>query len=67
MTGIRILIADDYVDWRNQIRLVLQARPELQVICEVGDGEEAAQKAGELKPDVILLDIGLAVSRVTTG
>jgi len=56
---IRILLADDYKDWRNQVRSLLQARPELQVICEASDGSEAVQKAEELKPDLILLDIGL--------
>jgi CheY-like chemotaxis protein len=56
---IRILVVDDYKDWRDQVRLLLRARPELQIICEVSDGQEAVQKAEELKPDLILLDIGL--------
>lgn len=38
---------------------MLQTRPELRVVAEVGDGLEAVQKAQELKPDLILLDIGL--------
>ena len=38
---------------------MLQKHRELQVIAEVGDGLEAVQKAGKLKPDLILLDIGL--------
>jgi DNA-binding NarL/FixJ family response regulator len=38
---------------------MLQERPELQVIGEASDGLEAVQKAEELKPDLILLDIGL--------
>jgi len=38
---------------------MLQTRPELRVVAEVGDGLEAVQKAEELKPDLILLDIGL--------
>jgi DNA-binding NarL/FixJ family response regulator len=59
LSSTRILIADDYEDWRNQVRLLLQSRPELQVICEVTDGSEAVQKAEELKPDLILLDVGL--------
>ena len=59
MSSIRILVADDYEGWRRLARLLLQARPELQVICEVSDGSEAVQKAEELKPDLILLDIGL--------
>jgi DNA-binding NarL/FixJ family response regulator len=39
--------------------LLLQPRPESQVIAEASDGLEAVQKAEDLKPDVILLDIGL--------
>jgi len=57
--SIRILIVDDYEDWRRTVRLLLSERPELQVISEVSDGVEAVQKAGELRPDLILLDIGL--------
>ena len=38
---------------------MLQKGPQLQVICEVSDGLEAVQKAEELQPDLILLDIGL--------
>src|SRR5438309_6567457 len=56
---IRILIGDDYEGWRRQARLLLQARPEWQVIAEALDGSEAIQKAEELKPDLIVLDIGL--------
>jgi DNA-binding NarL/FixJ family response regulator len=56
---IRILLADNYEEWRRQVCLLLQERPELQVVCEVSDGLAAVQKAGELKPDLILLDIGL--------
>src|SRR6267142_6896330 len=56
---IKVLIVDDYEDWRRTVRLLLYERPELQVISEVSDGVEAVQKAGELKPDLILLDIGL--------
>jgi len=57
--SIRILIADDYEGWRRQVRLLFQARPEWQVIDEASDGSEAVQKAEELKPDLILLDISL--------
>ena len=59
LSSIRILVADDYEGWRRQACLLLQARPELQVICEASDGSEAVQKAEVLKPDLIFLDIGL--------
>ena len=59
LAAIRILIVDDFKDWRLQVRLLFQARPEWQVIAEASDGSEALQMAEELKPDLILLDIGL--------
>jgi Response regulator containing a CheY-like receiver domain and an HTH DNA-binding domain len=51
---IRILIADDFKDWRRQVLLLFQERPEWQVIAEAADGTEAIQRAEELKPDLIL-------------
>jgi DNA-binding NarL/FixJ family response regulator len=59
LSSLRILVVDDFKDWRNQVRLLLQERPKWHVISEATDGLEAVQKAGELKPDLILLDIGL--------
>jgi len=59
LSSIRILIADDYEGWRRQVRSLFQSRPEWQVIAEAVDGSEAVQKAEELKPDLIVLDIGL--------
>jgi DNA-binding NarL/FixJ family response regulator len=59
LTSIRILIADDFKDWRRQVLLLFKTRPEWQVIAEAADGPEAIQKAEELKPELIVLDIGL--------
>ena len=56
---IRVLVVDDFENWRRQVRLVLQVRPAWQVVAEASDGSEAVQKAEELKPELILLDIGL--------
>jgi len=50
---------EDFEPFRQIIRSILEKRPELQVIGEVSDGLEAIQKAEELKPDLILLDLGL--------
>jgi DNA-binding NarL/FixJ family response regulator len=59
LSSIRVLIADDYEGWRRQVRSLFQARPEWQVIAEAVDGPDAIQRAEELKPDLIVLDIGL--------
>jgi DNA-binding NarL/FixJ family response regulator len=59
LSSIRILVADDFEVWRRQVLLLLQARPQWQVIAEASDGSEAVHKAADLKPDLILLDIGL--------
>jgi DNA-binding NarL/FixJ family response regulator len=56
---VRILVVDDYEPFRRFLREKLQARPELHVIGEASDGSQAIQKAEELQPDLILLDIGL--------
>jgi hypothetical protein len=58
-SSIRVLVVDDFENWRRQVRLVLQARPEWQVISDASDRLEAVQKAQDLKPEIILLDIGL--------
>ena len=56
---MRVLIVEDFVPFRQFICSTLAKKPELQVIGEASDGLEAVQKADELKPDLILLDIGL--------
>jgi DNA-binding NarL/FixJ family response regulator len=50
---------DDYDPFRRFICSTLRKRPELQIVGEVSDGLEAVQKAEELQPDLIVLDIGL--------
>jgi len=55
----RILIAEDFPAFRRFISSTLGESLDLRVIAEVSDGLEAVQKAAELKPDLILLDIGL--------
>src|SRR5207253_174153 len=54
-----ILVVHDYEPWRRFVSTTLQKQPKLQVIGEALDGLEAVQKAQQLQPDLILLDIGL--------
>jgi DNA-binding NarL/FixJ family response regulator len=57
----RVLVVDDYQPWLRLIRSMLPEAWELRVIAEASDGREAVQKALQLQPDLILLDIGLPV------
>ena len=59
MPFLRALIVEDYEPFRRFVCLALQQRAEFQIIGEVSDGLEAVQRAQELQPDLILLDIGL--------
>jgi DNA-binding NarL/FixJ family response regulator len=59
LSTVRILVVDDFEIFRQFVVEVLGKRPELQVVGEASDGLEALQKAVELRPDLILLDIGL--------
>jgi len=56
---IKLLLVDDYQPVRKQICSVLEKRAEFQIIAEAADGLDAIQKAKELQPDLIVLDIGL--------
>jgi DNA-binding NarL/FixJ family response regulator len=58
-SSVRILLVDDYEPWRKNISSELRKMSEFQIVGEVADGVEAVQRAQELKPDLILLDIGL--------
>jgi DNA-binding NarL/FixJ family response regulator len=59
MPSIRVLVVEDFAPFRDFIRSTLGKRPDLQIIGEVADGLEAVQQAAALKPDLVLLDIGL--------
>ena len=58
-TTLRILVADDHEVARNGIRAVLETRPGWEVCGEAKDGREAVDLADKLKPNVVLMDIGM--------
>jgi DNA-binding NarL/FixJ family response regulator len=53
----RILIADDQALVRGGLRMILDAQPDLEVVGEAADGREALQRARELSPDLVLMDV----------
>jgi DNA-binding NarL/FixJ family response regulator len=54
---IRVLIADDQALVRSGFRMILEARDDLEVVGEAGDGEQAIRLAGQTRPDVVLMDV----------
>ena len=59
MRKIRILLADDHKLMRSGLRLLVEQQPDLTVVGEANDGREAVSLAKSLKPDVIVMDIGM--------
>src|SRR6266550_7100750 len=59
LSTIHALVVDDFEPFRRVVCSTLRRRPGLQVVGEASDGLEAVQKAAGLKPDLILLDVGL--------
>ena len=59
MDPIRILLADDHAMVREGTREILDHYPDLDVVGEAEDGDQAVQLAIQLQPDVILMDIGM--------
>lgn len=57
MRPLRILMADDHDLMRRGLRALLESHPGWQVCGEAQTGREAVAKAGELKPDIVILDI----------
>ena len=56
---IRVVIADDHAIFRTGVRLLLEAEPDVEVVGEAANGDEAVELAQSLQPDVVLMDIAM--------
>jgi len=59
VTKIRVLLADDHSVLRAGLVALLEAEPDIEVVGEAGDGYECIDKALDLEPDVILMDVNM--------
>ena len=62
MASIRVLIADDHAVLRAGLRMLLGAQPDMEVVGEAADGDEAVRKVLETRPDIALIDITMPVT-----
>ncbi len=60
MKPITVLVVDDHALVREGLRSCLGSEPDIEVVGEASSGEEAVEKAGKLRPDVILMDLIMA-------
>jgi DNA-binding NarL/FixJ family response regulator len=58
---ISVLVVDDQELMRMGLKMVLGAHPDIEVIGEAGNGDEAVRRASELRPDVVLMDVRMPV------
>ena len=56
-TTIRVLLADDHPILRDGLATVLDEEPDIEVVGQAGDGQEAVELARKLHPDVVIMDI----------
>lgn len=54
---IRVLVVDDHALFRRGLEIVLAQEEDIQVVGEAGDGAEAVDKAADLLPDIVLMDV----------
>ena len=61
MTSTRLLIVDDMLQVRQELRNLLELEGDIEVAGEAADGREAVAQAGLLQPDVILMDLEMPI------
>jgi DNA-binding NarL/FixJ family response regulator len=61
VSAVRVLVVDDQALFREALVTLLSARPEVEVVGEAGDGQQALEQAAALAPDVVLMDLHMPV------
>jgi len=61
IAGARILLVDDFAEWRCAIRSKLETHARFKIVAEASNGLEAVRKAQQLKPDLVFMDVGLPI------
>jgi DNA-binding NarL/FixJ family response regulator len=61
MSKIRVLLADDHTVVREGLRFLLESRDNIAVVGEASNGRDAVRKAGDLKPDIVIMDISMPI------
>jgi DNA-binding NarL/FixJ family response regulator len=61
VSAVRVLVVDDQALFREALVTLLGARPEVEVVGEAGDGQQALERAAALAPDVVLMDLHMPV------
>jgi DNA-binding NarL/FixJ family response regulator len=61
MSARKILVVDDFLPWQRFVAAIFESETDLKIVSVAFDGSEAAKKAKELQPDVILMDISLPI------
>jgi DNA-binding NarL/FixJ family response regulator len=61
MKKLRILLADDHVVMRTGLRALLERQPNLEVVGEAENGRETVERVEALKPDVVVMDVGMPI------
>jgi two-component system response regulator NreC len=60
-TRIRVLLADDHAAVREALAVLIDSQPDMEVVAQAGDGDAAVERARQIRPDVVVVDVSMPV------